>query len=147
MKKTHFKYILSIGIAVMPVTALAATNGTLKTIVSTIISYLNIALVLMMALAIVMFTFYVIKYFVLPNENRSEAGQYVMYSIIGFFVILSFWGIVNIVQNSFGLGNTNNTPGSWASFTSIFPGGSSGTTNNNYNPITNTGTNFGVTTQ
>lgn len=126
MKKTYIKYLLTIGAMSTPMFAFAATSKTLKDLVSTIISYLNVALVLMMALAIVMFTFYVIKYFVMPNEDRKEGNMYVMYSVIGFFVILSFWGLVNIVQNTFGLSNTSNTPGSWASFTSIFPGGNSG---------------------
>ena len=138
MNKSYIKYLLTIGFISMPVIAFAATSQTLKDLVRTIISYLNVGLVLMMAFAIVMFTFYVIKYFVLPNENRSEAGQYVMYSVIGFFVIISFWGLVNIVQNTFGLSNTSNTsntPGSWASFSNIFPGG--GSSSSGSNPISN----------
>jgi hypothetical protein len=125
MKKSIFKYIISGAVIALPAVTFAATSGTLATLIKTIISYLNIILALMMAAAFVMFTYYVIKYFVMPNEDRKEGNTYVMYSVIGFFVILSFWGLVNIVQNSFGLGNQQNTPGSWASFTNIFPGGSS----------------------
>ena len=125
MTKKHLKYILGVSIATMPLLALAATDGTLKTLIASIIDHLNWALVLMMALAIVVFTWYVIKYYIMPNENRSEGNTYVMYSIIGFFVILSFWGLVNILQNSFGLSNQGNTPGSWASFSNIVPGGGS----------------------
>lgn len=125
MTKKHFKYTLSVLIATTPLLAFAASSGTLKTLISSIIDYLNWALVLMMALAIVYFTWNVIKYYIMTNENRTEGNTYVMYSIIGFFVILSFWGLVNILQNSFGLSNQGNTPGSWASFSNIFPGGSS----------------------
>ncbi len=125
MNKSLIKYIISGAVVVLPAMVFAATSGTLATLVHTIISYLNIVLVLMMAVAGVMFTFYVIKYYVMPNENRSEGNTYVMYSIIGFFVILSIWGLVNIVQNSFGLGNKGNTPDSWADFSNIFPGGGS----------------------
>lgn len=81
--------------------------------------YLNLALGLMMGVALVMFVFYVIKYFIMPNEDRKEAGSYVMYSLIGFFVILSFWGLVNIVQNTFGLQNERNS--NWSQIYSIFP--------------------------
>jgi len=122
------KYLVCgfIGTTVLfPLTTHAATGATLSDFVHVIIYYLNIVLVLFMAVAIVMFTFYVIKYYVMPNENRKEGNLYVMYSVIGFFVILSFWGIVNIVQNSFGLGNDSNRPGNWDSFSNIFPGGSS----------------------
>ena len=129
MNKKYLKFFLIYVVLVIPLMTFAATNQNLGNVVQVIIGYLNIALVLMMALSIVMFTFYVIRYFVMPNEERKNANLYVMYSIIGFFVIFSFWGIVNIVQNSFGLGNTTNTPASWASFSNIFPGGSSSSGN------------------
>ncbi|MDB5239214.1 MAG: hypothetical protein JWO00_549 [Candidatus Parcubacteria bacterium] len=87
-------------------------NGgtTLCTLVDVTIGYFNIALVLLMSFAVLMFTYYIIQYYVKPNEDRKNAGQYVMYSIIGFFVILSLWGLVNILSNTFGgLGNRQNS--------------------------------------
>lgn len=103
-----------------------AAGKTLADIIDLIIYYLNIILVLFMGVAVVIFVYYVIKYFILPNADRSEAGSYVLYSVIGFFVILSFWGLVNVLQNTFGLQNENNKPSSWASFSNLFPGGSTG---------------------
>ena len=100
-----------------------AKGPTLFNIVTLVISYLNVALVLFMGVAVVIFVYHVIKYFILPNENRYEAGSYVLYSVIGFFVILSFWGLVNILQNTFGLQNENYKPSSWESFSNLFPGG------------------------
>ena len=94
---------------------------TLADLVGYIIFYLNMALDLMMVFAIVMFVWNVIQYFVKPNAERKDAGLYVMYSIIGFFVILSIWGILNILGNSFGLGNQYNQTQSWSGFTSLFP--------------------------
>jgi hypothetical protein len=89
--------------------------------VSQVIAYLNLALSLLMAVAIVMFVWYVIKYYIRPNEERKQAGLYVMYSIIGFFVILSIWGIINILGSTFGLGNAGNQQKSWSSFVNLFP--------------------------
>ena len=64
----------------------------------------------MMGFAVVLFTWFVIQYYIKPNEDRKNAGQYVMYSIIGFFVILSMWGLVNILSNTFGgLGNSDSS--------------------------------------
>ncbi len=105
-------------------------------IIDLIIGYLNQALVLLIGLAVVIFVWYVIQYFIKPNEERTKAAEYVMYSLIGFFVILSFWGLVNILQNTFGLKNEQNAPASWTSFKNIFPGGSSGSSSGgstNYN--------------
>lgn len=105
-------------------------------IIDLIIGYLNQALVLLIGLAVVIFVWYVIQYFIKPNEERTKAAEYVMYSLIGFFVILSFWGLVNILQNTFGLKNEQNAPASWTSFKNIFPGGSGGSSSGgstNYN--------------
>ncbi len=101
-----------------------AAGRTLADIIDLIIYYLNIVLVLFMGAAVVIFVYHVIKYFILPNADRSEAGSYVLYSVIGFFVILSFWGLVNVLQNTFGLQNENNRPSTWSSFSNLFPGGS-----------------------
>lgn len=116
--------IIGATLLVVPFLALAA-GPTLADIINLVISYLNTFLVLMMGVAVVIFVYYVIKYFVLPNADRSEAGYYVMYSVVGFFIILSFWGIVNILQNTFGLQNEKNRPSSWTSFSNLFPGGGS----------------------
>ena len=107
--------------AAVPLVSFAQTKNELSDIINIIVDYLGRILFLLMAVAVVMFVWYVIKYFILPNENRKEAGLYVMYSLIGFFVILSLWGIVAIIGNTFGLGNTDNNPGAWANFANIFP--------------------------
>jgi len=107
-----------------PVLALAA-NQKLSDIIDLLINYLNRGLVLLMGLAVVVFVWYVFQYFIKPNENRKEAGAYVMYSLLGFFIILSFWGLVNILQNTFGLPNESNKPSSWTSFSNLFPTGNS----------------------
>jgi hypothetical protein len=122
MKKTY-TYILSSLLLFTPVVSFAATQKTLKTIIAQLTSYLNDILLLLMGVAIVLFVFYVIKYFFRPDADRKEAGLYVMYAVIGFFIILSFWGIVNILQNTFGLQNSNNRPQSWQEFGNLFPTG------------------------
>lgn len=96
------------------------TNVDLSGVIMKIVGILNTVLILFMAVAVVMFVFYVIKYYMRPDSDRKEAGSYVMWSVIGFFIIFSFWGIVNILQNTFGLGNSN-TNTTWSSVTNIFP--------------------------
>ena len=114
-----FKYFLPLTSVMLPFVAFASTNATLKDIISLIAGYLNIILALMMGLAVVFFVFYVIQYFARPNDKRGEGATYVMWSLIGFFIIFSFWGVVNIFIQSFSLGS--NTPGTWSDFTHIFP--------------------------
>lgn len=121
MKKT-LKYTISIFGALLPIVSYAQTRD-LGQLIDKIIYYLNQILLLMMAVAVVMFVFYIIKYFIRADAERSEASKYVMWSLIGFFVILSFWGLINIIQNTFDIDNKD-SPQTWQSFTDIFPGGS-----------------------
>ena len=134
-------YLSSIATLLLPAVALANTQSTLSTLINTIIGYLNQGLILLMGVAVVVFVWNVIKYFVLTTEEHTAAAPYVLWSVVGFFIILSFWGLVNILQNTFNLQNGTNTPSSWASFSSLFPGssGTSGTTNNT-NTFNNSGT-------
>ncbi|MBU6231068.1 MAG: hypothetical protein KGI45_02330 [Patescibacteria group bacterium] len=93
---------------------------TLQDVIGLVAGYLNMILELLMGLAVVVFVWYVIKYFILkPDTKRSEAAQYVMWSVIGFFVILSVWGIVNIMTATFNLGS--NSPASWSGVQGLFP--------------------------
>jgi Type IV secretion system pilin len=127
MKKT-FIGIGSVVALISPIIAFAqttqcATTGaiTLCTVINRIVGYLNQILFLLIGISIVTFAYFVFKYFIQPNENRKEAGSYVMYSVIGFFVILSVWGLVNILQNTFGLNNSTNSATSWTQVKSLFP--------------------------
>jgi hypothetical protein len=117
MKNTRF--IVPAIALILPGMAWAATTNNLHGVVSLIASYLNDALGLLMGVAVVIFVFYVIRYFIQPNDKRAEAAQYIMWSLIGFFIILSFWGIVNIFRSTFDFGQ--NSPGSWGDFKDIFP--------------------------
>lgn len=90
-------------------------------VIGVAIGYLNLGLVLLMAVAVIIFVWNVIKYFIISTENRKEAGNYVLYSVIGFFVILSLWGLVNILSHSFGIGNTSNQSQTWQSLSNLFP--------------------------
>ena len=94
---------------------------TLCTVINRIIGYLNQVLFLLIGLSVVVFVYNVFKYFIKPNEDRKQAGEYVLYSVIGFFVIVSMWGLVHILQGTFGLSNTGSAPYSWTDISNIFP--------------------------
>ncbi|MEI8249218.1 MAG: pilin [Candidatus Taylorbacteria bacterium] len=138
IKKILYTSVLTIG--ALPVVTFAAAR-TLNDLVYKIVGYLNHALVLLMGVAVVIFVWNIIKYFIRSDEDHKEAAPYVMWSVIGFFVILSFWGLVNILQNTFGLQNSNNKPYSWSEFSNLFPsgGGNGGTSGGVFNGDTTTG--------
>ncbi len=95
--------------ALLPLTTFAAEKRTLRDLVELVLKYFNIAIILIIGLAVVMFVWNVYKYFIAGGDNaesKKEAGLYVMWSVIGFFVILSFWGLVAILTNTFKLENS-----------------------------------------
>ncbi len=110
MKKIITKFGI-IGLTVLPFMVFAqntAQNKDLKYLVSLALGYFNIAISFIISLGILMFIWNVYKYFIAGSDNsesKKEAGLYVMWSVIGFFVILSIWGLVNILLKTFKLDN------------------------------------------
>lgn len=131
---------VALTVALAPALAHAAANVTLAGLAGTIVGYFNTAIYVIMSLAVLAFVWNIFKYFIMGSDNpteKSEAGKYVLYSIVGFFIILSFWGLVNIVTNTFLLNNR-------APSTGYFNGsGSGGNTRSvfKYELNTNTGDN------
>ncbi len=119
--KRHLSLIVTVSLWASPFVAIAATDQNLEKLIAKIAGYLNNALELLMGFAVVAFVWYVIKYFILSSDekNRGEAAQYVMWSLIGFFVILSVWGLVNILLATFNLGGSS--PGALTNMSNIFP--------------------------
>lgn len=61
---------------------------------------------MLVTLAVVIFIIGVIKYISKADEEagRKEGKNLMIYGIIGLFVIVSIWGLVGIIQGTFGLG-------------------------------------------
>lgn len=58
---------------------------------------------LAIAFAVLYIIYGVIRYLIATNEpaKRAEGGQIILFGVIGLFVILSIWGLVAILRNSF----------------------------------------------
>ena len=66
----------------------------------------NIFVPVLFAVAFLVFLWGVYKYFILgaaEEKSREEGRNFVLWGIIGFVVILSVWGLVAIVGNTFSL--------------------------------------------
>ncbi|MHB8860303.1 MAG: Mbov_0395 family pilin-like conjugal transfer protein [Minisyncoccota bacterium] len=65
------------------------------------------------AVAFLYFLWGVYKYFIYGADNESErekGKQFVLWGIIGFVVILSVWGLVNMVMSTLGLESGGGSP-------------------------------------
>ncbi len=80
----------------------------LSGVFGTILYIINDILVpLIFALAFIVFLWGVFKAYILggADETAREKGhQLILWGIIGFVVMISLWGLVNVVSNTFGLG-------------------------------------------
>lgn len=94
----------------MPFLALAqGAPGNLTgvaTFLRNIVSFMNGVLVpAIFALAFLMFIWGMFKFFILgghDTEKQEEGKSLMLYAIIGFVVMISLWGIVNLVASGFG---------------------------------------------
>lgn len=79
-----------------------------------IIGFIDAVLVpLIFTLAFVAFIWGVFRYFIAggaDKEKREEGRKFVLWSVIGFVVMFSIWGIVSLLINSLGFDN-NSRPG------------------------------------
>lgn len=80
---------------------------------ASVIGVINTVFVpVLFALAFLMFIWGVYKYFILGATEESAKGegrQFVLWGVVGFAVILSIWGIVNVFISTLGL-TSNNVP-------------------------------------
>lgn len=69
---------------------------------------LNVIIPILITLGVIYFIWGVIKYVTAKDEEAQKEGRNTIISgIIGLFVIVAIWGLVGILQNTFG--TTNNT--------------------------------------
>lgn len=75
----------------------------------------NAVVPLLVAIAVAFFIWGIITYFLNPDneEKKKEGKSYLLWGLIALFVMTSFWGLVNILSNTFDTGNNNkiNMPG------------------------------------
>lgn len=78
---------------------LLASAATFRQIVNDeIVPLADSVIQLLYAIAFVFFLIGVVRYFVMSNaENRSEAKAFMIWSMVGFFVLFGVWGLVRIL--------------------------------------------------
>lgn len=63
---------------------------------------------LLISISVIVFIIGVIKYISNGDDStkREEGRNFIIYGLVGLFVIVSVWGLVGVLQGTFGLGNT-----------------------------------------
>jgi ABC-type branched-subunit amino acid transport system permease subunit len=95
----------------------AIAQTTFTTIIATIGGLINQIIPILIAAALAYFIYGVIKFVIAVDADaKADARKIVVGGIIGLFVIVSIWGLVGVIQSSFGVGtgstlNANQIPG------------------------------------
>ncbi len=91
----------------LPVIAFAQVNDDIQDLGTTIIGIINNVIVpLIFALAFVVFIWGVFRFFILggsDGEARESGKGLMIWGLIGFFVMVSVWGLVNLFVGTFDL--------------------------------------------
>lgn len=94
-----------------PAVALAQTSAVtdVNSLSAKVIGIGNTVIYILTALAVLFIVWNVVMYLIKSpgEENRTKAGMNILWGIIGLFVIVSIWGLVNILTNTFKTTPTN----------------------------------------
>ena len=101
MRKIVALYGLSLVALVLPALASAQNIGYVLGVVSNV---LNALIGIFITLAIVIFFWGLIQYLVNVGEEKSKGIQIMFYGVLAIFVMVSIWGIIRLLQNTFQVG-------------------------------------------
>jgi len=92
--------------AFAPVFAYAQSGSLISDIIYKIVYIFNYLVIIIMALGSVVFLWGVISYITAAGDEvkLASAKNYITYGIITLFVMAAVWGLVAVLQNTFGIG-------------------------------------------
>lgn len=118
IKKTLAKAGASV-LPFLPMVALAQEFGQINTFVGRITTFINNTLVpLVFGVALLVFIWGMFRFFILnahTDDGKKQGKDLMIYAIVGFVLMVSIWGIVNLLANGLGFSgeqiqNIPNTP-------------------------------------
>lgn len=96
--------IAVLGSALLPALVLAQGKiTTFEGLVNKVINIIQYVIPLIFSIALVAFLWGIFQYFFSGAEKKEEARDFLLYGIIGLFVMISVWGLVKILTSTFPL--------------------------------------------
>ena len=87
----------------LPIIAFAQT--TIFSIMGVVSNVLNILIPILITAALVYFIWGVISYVIAKDaDDKEKARSVVTRGILGLFIVVSVWGLIGIIQSTFGIG-------------------------------------------
>lgn len=84
-----------------------SSNLNFCTVVSYFLGIMEAIIPILFSIAVIVFVWGVFRYVIAEGEDKQVGKNVMIYGIVGLFVMVSVWGLVNVVYNTFGLDNWN----------------------------------------
>ncbi len=115
MKKALTRIALASAVFGLPLATYAATINNVSDAGSFIINTINgIIVPVLFAIAFIVFIWGAFQVFILGATNgkaKDDGKNHMLWGLIGFFVMVSVWGLVNILTGTVGFGNNTGPSG------------------------------------
>lgn len=97
------KKILAVLVGFSPLMVFA--QASLDSLIGKFTYYLSLALPILISIGVIWFVWQVIKYTISGDgDKRDEAKSGIIWGIVGLFVILSVWGLVDFLGQTLDIG-------------------------------------------
>lgn len=104
------KFLKVGGVATLLLAPALVLADTLIDVTNTIGDLIDLATPIVVALALVFFFYSLFKYFFSDEKEKGKSIQGMIYGVLILFVMVSIWGIVNVLQDTFNVGGTQTIP-------------------------------------
>lgn len=106
MKKIGSAVALSLALPMAAAAQVSQNINSIDSIFTFIRNLLNTILPLIIAAAVVYFVWGVFQLFLAKDEEKHDKAKHtIIYGIVAIFVMVSVWGLVNILSGTFRLNN------------------------------------------
>ena len=111
IKIIKMKKLIALAVLLAPLSVFAQQITDANSLTNKITNIGNTIVVLLISFAVIWIIISVVRYLIAggDNEKRKEGGFRILWGVVGLFVILSIWGLVAILKNTFDTG-TNKIP-------------------------------------
>ena len=92
--------VLGVLFLITPLIGLASGVGNLEGVIAKVKSLLSSVLPLILTLAVFYFLWALTNYMLKAGDNKDEARQQMLWGVIILFVMVSVWGLVNILSGT-----------------------------------------------
>jgi len=103
------KYFFPLLISIFPAITMAKSSNGIASLIGRFSGIVELLYTFIVSVAVLVFIAGILKYVVAKkDEDRAEAKYVIIYGIIVIFVMVSIWGLVNLLGDTMGL--ENNVP-------------------------------------